>query len=876
MLGGKVITFQKKTSPTLSIFGTSGNTKKPEKQEKQLTVSQITTEDNQCSCCHGLQSPSISSDEIDGEPMQSQDNSETKVIQDQMVTSVMKENQDEEDPLDAFMQEIDKEVQQYSIEDKTEERLDIQNDNEELDALDRDEDNKLLHQTKETVQYDENGNPIEPEEKNINYNIHYIYILDINNSIHYIYYIYTKYHPFRRNFYIPSPEVLSRDSSIVQKWMQEKYISLESDKQILPIMTFEELNLSLPPPILEAIHKQGLVIPTPVQSQCLPYALSGYNLIGISQTGSGKTYTYLWPLITHIIDQPPLAPKDGPIAIVLVPTRELADQVYVEAKKYTKSYELKLVSLVGGASKWEQKKSLYNRQAEICIATPGRLIDHIKEKNIRLNRVTFLVLDEADRMLSLGFEGQLRSITNQIRKDRQTLFFSATFPNRVEHFANDMLLAGERAKIRVGKVGASGQDIEQKVIMLDNYGLKWRWLESKIKRFDSLGKVLIFVSTRAETEELSDKVSVILGTKVESLHGDKMQSDREHIMRLFRKPFTEGGLNILISTDVAARGIDVQGIQTVINYDVAKNIDIHIHRIGRTGRMGLEGVKPGTAYTLVTSNDKSFAVQLVRHLISSNQPVPDPLLKLAKEGGYTGSTPSNTFKKTTLSNGREGLGFGANDRRAVTSEQLSDNFHINSSVAQIKEVQLLKQQLQMKMNEIESPFINTSIVSTYSRENPTPATSVDGFIHSNVDRINDNIIPITTTTTTPSELSKTLDWDPAKMAERSAQIAASLKQQQGTTPSLSSSYSISNKSLESKTSYNRDYSSSKDSGHSSSSYSHSSHNYHRHHHSSRDHYTHSRSRSNSKSRSRSRNSSRSRTYRNERSPSEGRRRRYRE
>lgn len=190
--------------------------------------------------------------------------------------------------------------------------------------------------------------------------------------------------------------------------------------------------------LIKAIRKSEYTQPTPIQAQAVPAALSGRDIIGIAKTGSGKTAAFIWPMLVHILDQKELAPGDGPIGLILAPTRELSQQIYMEAKKFGKVYNVRVCCCYGGGSKWEQSKALEGG-AEIVVATPGRMIDLIKMKATNLQRVTFLVLDEADRMFDMGFEPQVRSICNHVRPERQTLLFSATFKKKVERLARDVL-----------------------------------------------------------------------------------------------------------------------------------------------------------------------------------------------------------------------------------------------------------------------------------------------------------------------------------------------------------------------------------------------------------------------------------------------------
>ncbi|KAI8048892.1 P-loop containing nucleoside triphosphate hydrolase protein [Syncephalis plumigaleata] len=371
--------------------------------------------------------------------------------------------------------------------------------------------------------------------------------------------------------------------------------------------------------LLDTIGKAGYTTPTGIQQQSVPAALAGRDLISIAKTGSGKTAAFLWPMLVHIMDQPELEKSGGPIGLILAPTRELVAQIYAEAKKFAKCYNLRVAVAYGGASKMEQFKEL-RAGVEILVATPGRLIDLVKMKATNLRRVTFLVLDEADRMFDLGFEPQVRSICNNIRPDRQTLLFSATFKPKVEYLAREV--TSDPVRITVGTIGQANEDVTQQVHILPDDSFKWDWVVSRLLGFSVEGSVLVFVARMGAVDILTQNLRDT-GYDCGALHGDMPQFERDRVLRDFKK----NKFSILIATDVAARGLDIKSVRTVINYDVARDIDSHVHRIGRTGRAG----EKGTAYTLITSKEDKFAGDLVRNLEASNQPVPPELLSLAMQ-----------------------------------------------------------------------------------------------------------------------------------------------------------------------------------------------------------------------------------------------------
>ncbi|KAK3256679.1 hypothetical protein CYMTET_34195 [Cymbomonas tetramitiformis] len=280
---------------------------------------------------------------------------------------------------------------------------------------------------------------------------------------------------------------------------------------------------------------------------------------------------------------------EGPIGIISAPTRELAHQIHTEAKKFAKPYGIQVCGVYGGMSKLDQIRQLKSG-VEVVVSTPGRLIDMMKVKACNMKRTTYLVLDEVDRMFDQGFEPQVRSIVGQIRPDRQTLLFSATLPPRVERLIRDVL--SDPIRITVGSIGQANEDIRQVVEVVDSELGKLPWLLSKLPGFIDNGDVMIFAGKKERVDDLESNLRA-KGFKVAALHGDKDQASRMEVLRDFKA----GKHHILVATDVAARGLDIQSLKTVVNFDVAREIDSHVHRIGRTGRAG---AKDGVAYTLLT------------------------------------------------------------------------------------------------------------------------------------------------------------------------------------------------------------------------------------------------------------------------------------
>merc|ERR1719189_599249 len=389
-----------------------------------------------------------------------------------------------------------------------------------------------------------------------------------------------------------------------------------------PITRFEHGNF--PDYIMSEIRQAGYAEPTPIQSQGWPLALTGQDMVGIAQTGSGKTFGYLLPGIIHCNHQPYLKRGDGPIVLVLAPTRELACQIQEVAEQFGRASKLKNACVYGGAPKGKQLRDIENG-SEIVIATPGRLIDFLEGGKISMRRVTYLVLDEADRMLDMGFEPQIRKIIEQIRPDRQVLMWSATWPREVRRLAEDFLT--DYVHINVGSQEMhANHNILQIVDVCEEHQK-----EQKLARLleeigcESKNKILIFVETKRKCDDLT-RLMRRDGFPAMCIHGDKQQKERDWVLGEFRR----GSTSILVATDVAARGLDVDDVKFVINYDYPNNSEDYIHRIGRTGRKDTTG----TAYTLFTSGNAAKAKDLVEVLTEAKQVVNPKLQEIAQCAGF--------------------------------------------------------------------------------------------------------------------------------------------------------------------------------------------------------------------------------------------------
>jgi ATP-dependent RNA helicase DDX5/DBP2 len=353
---------------------------------------------------------------------------------------------------------------------------------------------------------------------------------------------------FEKNFYKEHEDVAARDETAVKAFREKHSMTVNGKDIPKPVETFDEANF--PGYVLKEVKQQGFDNPTAIQSQGWPMALSGRDMIGVAQTGSGKTLSYCLPAIVHINAQPLLSPGDGPIVLVLAPTRELAVQIQQECSKFGRSSRIRNTCVYGGVPRGQQIRDLA-RGVEICIATPGRLIDMLEAGKTNLRRVTYLVLDEADRMLDMGFEPQIRKIVDQIRPDRQTLMWSATWPKEVQRLARDYLQ--DYIQVNIGSLELSAShNIKQIVEVVSEYEKKDRLLKHLEKALDEdkKSKILVFTSTK----RVADDITRFLrqdGFPALAIHGDKTQNERDWVLNEFRT----GRTAIMVATDVASRGI---------------------------------------------------------------------------------------------------------------------------------------------------------------------------------------------------------------------------------------------------------------------------------------------------------------------------------
>ena len=458
------------------------------------------------------------------------------------------------------------------------------------------------------------------------------------------------YPPFRKNFYIESYEIARMTKAEVKELRAElEGIRCRGKDVPRPIKTWAQAGLSNR--VMELIRRSGFDKPMPIQCQALPVIMSGRDCIGVAKTGSGKTLSYVLPMLRHVKDQRPIESGDGPIGMIMGPTRELVTQIGKDCKKFGRAAGLVAVSVYGGSGVATQIGEL-KRGCEIVACTPGRMIDVLTTgagRITNLRRVTYMVLDEADRMFDMGFEPQITRIMNNLRPDRQTVMFSATFPHAMEALARSALT--NPVEIQVGGRSVVNSDIEQIVEMRAEEDRFLRVLELLGEWYER-GKIIIFVASQDKCDQVFRDL-LRSGYPCLSLHGGKEQTDRECTIADFKSDVC----NILVATSVAARGLDVKDLRLVVNYDTPNHLEDYVHRVGRTGRAG----NKGTAVTFISQEEEKFAPDLVKAMTDAKQPVPGDLKTMADEYAKK--------KKEGLVVGGKSSGFGGSGFKFSREEQ---------------------------------------------------------------------------------------------------------------------------------------------------------------------------------------------------------------
>ncbi|CAH2276830.1 probable ATP-dependent RNA helicase DDX46 [Pelobates cultripes] len=452
-----------------------------------------------------------------------------------------------------------------------------------------------------------------------------------------------EYEPFRKNFYVEVPELAKMTPEEVSAYRLElEGIIVKGKNCPKPIKTWVQCGISMK--ILASLKRHSYEKPTPIQSQAIPAIMTGRDLIGIAKTGSGKTIAFLLPMFRHIMDQRPLEEGEGPIAVIMTPTRELALQITKECKKFSKTLGLRVVCVYGGTGISEQIAEL-KRGAEIIVCTPGRMIDMLAANNGRvtnLRRGTYVVLDEADRMFDMGFEPQVMRIIDNVRPDRQTVMFSATFPRAMEALARRIL--NKPIEVQVGGRSVVCSDVEQHVIVIEE-DKKFLKLLELLGHYQERGSIIIFVDKQEHADGLL-KDLMRASYPCLSLHGGIDQYDRDSIINDFKN----GVCKLLVATSVAARGLDVKHLILVLNYSCPNHYEDYVHRAGRTGRAGNKGY----AFTFITEDQARHAGDIIKALELSGTAVPPELERLWSEFKDQQKAEGKVIKKTS---GFSGKGF---------------------------------------------------------------------------------------------------------------------------------------------------------------------------------------------------------------------------
>lgn len=410
-----------------------------------------------------------------------------------------------------------------------------------------------------------------------------------------------------------------RSAQEYRKQHEMKVISSFSGTVPQPIQDFQAAGL--PEKVLKEIQDAKFSEPTPIQAQCWPILSNGHDLIGIAKSGSGKTLAFLGPGFAQIL-RSGADVHEGPMALVLAPTRELARQIQLEALRFGRSSGILCCSCTGGESKADQLEWL-KRGCHIIVATPGRLNEFCENKQVWLGQISYLTLDEADRMLDMGFEPQIRRIIEECPRERQTLLFSATWPKAVRQLAFDFLQGPVHVHIGEMNAAKANTDVTQHVVLLERLTDKDRKLDEMLSQH--LGEeelAIVFVSTKRCVQDIA-RLLWHHSFGVAEIHGDKDQRERDLALR----SFTNKEKRVMVATDVASRGLDIKGVKLVINYDAANTPEDYVHRIGRTGRAGEKGL----SYTFLVKEDPldlRKAKAILEVMQTAEQEVPEELREL--------------------------------------------------------------------------------------------------------------------------------------------------------------------------------------------------------------------------------------------------------
>uniref|UniRef100_A0A4W3KDC2 Probable ATP-dependent RNA helicase DDX41 n=1 Tax=Callorhinchus milii TaxID=7868 RepID=A0A4W3KDC2_CALMI len=430
-----------------------------------------------------------------------------------------------------------------------------------------------------------------------------------------------------KDLWAPPRYIRSMPEARNERVRKKYHILVEGEGLPCPVKHFKEMKF--PAAILKGLKKKGILHPTPIQIQGIPTVLAGRDMIGIAFTGSGKTLVFTLPMIMFCLEQEkrlPFSKREGPYGLIICPSRELARQTHGIIDYYCRlleedgSPQLRCALCIGGMSVKEQME-VVKRGVHMMVATPGRLMDLLQKKMVSLDICRYLSLDEADRMIDMGFEEDIRTIFSYFKGQRQTLLFSATMPKKIQNFAKSALV--KPITINVGRAGAASLDVIQEVEYVKEEAKMVYLLECLQK---TPPPVLIFAEKKADVDAIHEYL-LLKGVEAVAIHGGKDQEERTKAIEAFR----EGNKDVLVATDVASKGLDFPNIQHVINYDMPEEIENYVHRIGRTGRSG----KTGIATTFINKAcDESVLMDLKALLLEAKQKVP-PVLQVLQTGDET-------------------------------------------------------------------------------------------------------------------------------------------------------------------------------------------------------------------------------------------------
>jgi ATP-dependent RNA helicase RhlE len=418
-------------------------------------------------------------------------------------------------------------------------------------------------------------------------------------------------------------------------------------------------------PLQRALAEQKYEKPTPIQAQTIPSAIDGRDILGCAQTGTGKTAAFALPILDYLGHEQPRAVANRPIALVLAPTRELAIQISESFSVYGSHMQFRQALVYGGVGQGEQVKAV-RRGPDVLVATPGRLLDLMEQGHIDLRDVEIFVLDEADRMLDMGFLPDLKKIIADLPRERQSLFFSATMPPKIRELAAQLLY--DPVAVNVTPKSTSVEQIEQTVRIVDR-GNKLTSLQDLLSG-DNVDRAIVFTRTKHGASGLAKKLDRV-GIRATAIHGNKTQNARQHALEAFRQK----QVTVLVATDVAARGIDIDGVTHVVNYDMPVEPESYVHRIGRTGRAGADGI----AISFCTADERA-ELRAIERLIGLQLPIENPEARfeseqrsMTKQGGtHTtrgGRAKSRQSKRGNGAHGQSRRGKNPRGSRGTTTRQ---------------------------------------------------------------------------------------------------------------------------------------------------------------------------------------------------------------